>query len=218
MHWHLLMRAERVGSDTMLAHIVQMVVDAQRTRAPDPAPRGPVSAYFVPVVVLLACCRSRLGAVGTGTRMALALINAVAVLDHRLPVCLGLATPMSIMVATGPARRPAFSSRTPKRLRAWERSTRLSSTRRGRSPKASRELVAMMPEASDETEPAATAAAVERASAHPLAAAVSRWRKNAIAISEGHRFDSVTGKGGSWDASQGVRGSRQRFACSATSS
>src|SRR5947208_7652806 len=96
------MRAERVGSDTLLAQIVRMVSEAQRSRAPIQRLADTVSAYFVPAVVAVAVISAAVwGLVGPEPRMAYALVNAVAVLIIACPCALGLATPMSIIVATG---------------------------------------------------------------------------------------------------------------------
>src|SRR5207247_6438257 len=98
----LVMEAERVGSETLLAQIVQMVVEAQRSRAPIQKLADVVSGYFVPAVILIAIIAFIVWAtVGPEPRMAYAIINAVAVLIIACPCALGLATPMSIMVATG---------------------------------------------------------------------------------------------------------------------
>ena len=96
------MRAERVGSETMLAQIVKMVGEAQRTQAPIQRLADVVSGYFVPVVILVAVLTFiAWAAFGPEPRMAYALVNAVAVLIIACPCALGLATPMSIMVGTG---------------------------------------------------------------------------------------------------------------------
>src|SRR5437762_9103633 len=96
------MRAERVGSETLLSQIVQMVAEAQRSRAPIQRLADVVAGYFVPIVILIALVSFAAWATfGPQPRMAYALINAVAVLIIACPCALGLATPMSIMVATG---------------------------------------------------------------------------------------------------------------------
>ncbi len=96
------MRAERVGRDTLLAQIVRMVSDAQRSRAPIQRLADVVASYFVPAVVLVRRCHfRRLVVVGPPPRMAHGLVNAVAVLIIACPCALGLATPMAIMVGTG---------------------------------------------------------------------------------------------------------------------
>jgi len=101
-----IMRAERVGSETLLAQIVRMVGEAQRTRAPIQRVADRVSSYFVPAVVLAAVVSFAVWAfVGPSPRLAYALVNAVAVLIIACPCALGLATPMSIMVGTGRGAR-----------------------------------------------------------------------------------------------------------------
>ena len=133
------MRAERVGRDTLLAQIVQMVSEAQRSRAPIQRLADVVASYFVPAVVAVAVVTAIVwGFVGPEPRMAYALVNAVAVLIIACPCALGLATPMSIMVGDRPRRHrrcPHQERGGPGEL--WRRSTRSSSTRRARSPRAS---------------------------------------------------------------------------------
>jgi Cu+-exporting ATPase len=98
------MRAERVGSETLLAQIVQMVAEAQRSRAPIQRLADVVSSYFVPAVIIIAVLTFIVWSIwGPEPRMAYGLVNAVAVLIIACPCALGLATPMSIMVATGKA-------------------------------------------------------------------------------------------------------------------
>jgi Cu+-exporting ATPase len=134
----LVMRAERVGRDTLLARIVHMVSEAQRSRAPIQRLADIVSSYFVPAVVLVAVGSAVVWAlVGPEPRAAYAIVNAVAVLIIACPCALGLATPMSIMVGTGGERRPASSSRMPRRSKSSRRSTPSWSTRPAPSPRAS---------------------------------------------------------------------------------
>ena len=131
----LIMRAERVGADTLLARIVAMVGEAQRSRAPIQSLADRVAAWFVPAVVLVAVLSAIVawGVWGPEPRMAYALVNAVAVLIIACPCALGLATPMSIMVGTGRgagARRAGEECRGARE--AARRSTRWSSTRPAR--------------------------------------------------------------------------------------
>ena len=173
----LVMRAERVGADTLLAQIVQMVAEAQRSRAPIQRLADVVAGVLrarrwsaIAVVDL-----RRLGALrARAARWPTRSVNAVAVLIIACPCALGLATPMSIMVGDGQGRaRPASCSRTPRRSRSCARSTRWSSTRPARSPRASRSSSAVAPaEGFDESDLLRLAASLERGSEHPLAAAI----------------------------------------------
>ena len=126
----LVMRAERVGSETLLAQIVRMVGEAQRSRAPIQKLADMVSGYFVPIVVAISALTFVVWASwGPSPRMAHAIVNAVAVLIIACPCALGLATPMSIMVATGRARRSASCSKTPRPSNCCARWIRWLSTR-----------------------------------------------------------------------------------------
>ena len=121
----LVMRSEHVGSQTVLAQIVQMVAQAQRSRAPMQRMADVVAGYFVVGVVGIALLTFfAWGLFGPEPSWVYGLINAVAVLIIACPCALGLATPMSIMVATGRARRRACCSATPRRSRTCARSTR----------------------------------------------------------------------------------------------
>jgi Cu+-exporting ATPase len=116
------MRAERVGSDTLLAQIVRMVSEAQRSRAPIQRLADTVSAYFVPAVVAVAVIAAIVwGLIGPEPRMAYALVNAVAVLIIACPCALGLATPMSIMVGTGRAAMAGVLIKNAEALESLER-------------------------------------------------------------------------------------------------
>ena len=135
-----LMRADKVGRDTLLARIVQLVVEAQRTRAPIQRLADRVAVWFVPAVFAVASLAFLAWAlVGPEPRLAHALVAAVSVLIIACPCALGLATPMSIMVGIGRgARAPVCWSRTPARSRRSRVSTRWWSTRRARSRKDAR--------------------------------------------------------------------------------
>ncbi len=129
----LVMRAERVGADTLLAQIVRMVSDAQRSRAPIQRLADTVSGWFVPAVIVVAIVTFIAWAlVGPEPRLAHALVNAIAVLIIACPCALGLATPMSIMVGTGRGAERGYCSAMPRRSSCSNRSRRSSSTRRGR--------------------------------------------------------------------------------------
>ena len=129
----LVVRADRVGRDSLLAQIVRMVADAQRTRAPIQRLADVAASYFVPAVLLISVATFLVWAFrGPEPRMAYAIVNAVAVLIIACPCALGLATPISIMVAAGKGRPKACSSGTPRRSRRCGRWTRSWSTRPGR--------------------------------------------------------------------------------------
>jgi len=176
----LLMRAERVGNDTMLAQIVRMVSEAQRSRAPVQKLADRVAGYFVPAVVLAAALTFLAwGLFGPEPRMAHALLNAVAVLIIACPCALGLATPMAIMVGTG---RGALAGVLVKNAEALERLEKVDTLvvdktgtlTEGRPRVAS---IVTVP-GSDEATILRLAAALERASEHPLAAAILAAAKN----------------------------------------
>ena len=132
------MRAERVGSETLLAQIVRMVSEAQRSRAPIQRLADIVSSYFVPAVVLIAVLTFVLWALfGPEPRLAYALVNAVAVLIIACPCALGLATPMSIMVGTGRGATAGVLIKNAEALEVWRRWTRSSWIRPAPSPRAS---------------------------------------------------------------------------------
>ena len=135
----LVMTAEKIGRDTLLARIVQMVAQAQRSRAPIQRLADQVSGWFVPLVIFVAGIAFIAWSIwGPEPRFTFGLIAAVSVLIIACPCALGLATPMSIMVGVGRgARSSASSSRMPRRWSGWRRSTRWSSTRPARLPKAS---------------------------------------------------------------------------------
>ena len=125
----LVMVAKRVGSDTLLAQIVRRVAEAQRSRAPIQRLADNISAYFVPAVLLVSVLTFIAWSLLGEPRFAHALVNAVAVLIIACPCALGLATPMSIMVATAGAPQPGCLSRTPRPSKPWRRSTRSLLTR-----------------------------------------------------------------------------------------
>src|SRR5213594_4315841 len=169
-----LMRAERVGADTLLAQIVRMVSEAQRSRAPIQRLADVVSSWFVPAVVLIAVVTSFVwGLYGPEPRLAYALVNAVAVLIIACPCALGLATPMSIMVATGRGAMAGVLIKNAEALEILERIDTLVVDKTGTLTEARPKLVTIEAVAGQSpTELLRLAATLERGSEHPLAAAI----------------------------------------------
>ena len=192
------MQAVRVGSDTLLAQIVRMVNQAQRSRAPIQRLADVVSSYFVPGVILTALLTFVIwGVVGPEPRMAHALVNAVAVLIIACPCALGLATPMSIMVGIGRGARAGVLVRNAEALELLEKVDTLVVDKTGTltegRPRVS-SVVAVPPE--NESEILRLAASLERGSEHPLATAItSASQERRLQISEARNFRSLTGKG-----------------------
>jgi Cu+-exporting ATPase len=194
----VILRAERVGAETMLAQIVRMVADAQRTRAPIQRLADVVAGYFVPAVIAIAALTFVVWSLwGPSPRMAHALINAVAVLIIACPCALGLATPMAIMVATGRAARSGVLFRNAEAIETMRKINTLVVDKTGTLTEGKPRLVSVAAAAgSTEEEVLRFAAAVERASEHPLAAAIllgAEERK--IRPEKAEEFHSVTGKG-----------------------
>ena len=192
------MRAERVGSETLLAQIVRMVSEAQRSRAPIQRMADRVSAWFVPTVVGVAVATFIVwAAVGPEPRLAHALVNAVAVLIIACPCALGLATPMSIMVGTGRGAGAGVLVRNAEALEILEKVDTLVLDKTGTLTEGKPRLVtieAMGGFAEDEL--LRLAAGLERASEHPLAAAiVQAASERGLTIPTASQFASVTGKG-----------------------
>jgi Cu+-exporting ATPase len=194
----LVMRAERVGAETLLAQIVRMVSEAQRSRAPIQKLADVVAGYFVPVVVGIAALTFAVWAVwGPAPRMAHALINAVAVLIIACPCALGLATPMSIMVATGKGATLGVLFKNAEAIETLRKVNTLVVDKTGTLTEGKPKLVAVEPVPGfDEIELLRLAASLERASEHPLAAAiVAGAEQRGIALASAEGFASVTGKG-----------------------
>lgn len=191
----LVMVAVAVGADTLLSRIVGMVADAQRSRAPVQGKVDRVAAYFVPAVVLCSIATFAVWAlVGPEPRLAYALVNAVAVLIVACPCALGLATPMSIMVATGRAAGQGVLFRDAEAIEMLEGVDTLIVDKTGTLTQGRPELVAV--HAEDETRLMTLVAAVERGSEHPLAEAVVRGAESrGISVGDATEFESVTGKG-----------------------
>ena len=190
--------AERVGRDTLLSQIVKMVAEAQRSRAPIQRLADRVAAWFVPAVVLVAIATAIVwGVAGPEPRLAHALVNAVAVLIIACPCALGLATPMSIMVATGRGAGLGVLIRKAEALEALERVDTIVVDKTGTLTEGKPRLASIATvEGTTEQEALAAAAALERSSEHPLAAAIIEGAKErGITIPEARDFTSITGGG-----------------------
>jgi Cu+-exporting ATPase len=193
----LLMRADKVGSDTLLARIVGLVAEAQRSRAPIQRLADLASSWFVPAVMLSAVATFVVWAlVGPEPRLAYALVNAVAVLIIACPCALGLATPMSIMVASGKGATLGVLFKNAEAIERLRAVTTLVVDKTGTLTEGKPALVSVHAAGVSELELLAFAAALERPSEHPLAAAIVRGaeaRGAARVHAEG--FESLTGKG-----------------------
>ena len=194
----LLMRAEKVGADTLLAQIVHMVAEAQRTRAPIQKLADVVAGYFVPAVVGVAVIAFIVWWVwGPEPRLAHAIVNAVAVLIIACPCALGLATPISIMVGTGRGAMAGVLIKNAEALEIMEKVDTLVVDKTGTLTEGKPKLVAVQAEpgfAGDEI--LRIAASLERASEHPLAEAIVRGaEEKGIELVKAVNFQSITGKG-----------------------
>ena len=194
----LVMRAEKVGSETLLARIVQMVAEAQRSRAPIQKLADVVAGYFVPAVVLIAVVTFVVWSLlGPAPRMAHALVNAVAVLIIACPCALGLATPMSIMVATGKGATAGVLFKNAEAIEVLRKVDTLVVDKTGTLTEGKPKLVTIEP-APGQTEATllSHAASLDRGSEHPLAAAIVKGaEERGVALSRAEAFESVTGKG-----------------------
>jgi Cu+-exporting ATPase len=193
------MRAERVGSDTLLNQIVRMVSEAQRTRAPIQRLADVVASYFVPAVVLTAVLTFVAWAIwGPEPRFGHAFVNAVAVLIIACPCALGLATPMSIMVGTGRGATAGVLVRNAEALELLEKMNTLVVDKTGTLTEGKPKLktVFSVPGGLSERELLKLVASVEQSSEHPLAGAiVNGARERGISVEKTTGFRSVTGKG-----------------------
>ena len=194
----LLITAEKVGSDTMLAQIVHMVSEAQRSRAPIQRLADLVAAYFVPAVVAIAAVTFVVWSVwGPEPAMAYALINAVAVLIIACPCALGLATPMSVMVGVGRGAQAGVLIRDAESLEVMEKITTLVVDKTGTLTEGKPKLVTVEPATPmEKTELLRLAASLERGSEHPLAAAIVNGAQDrGVQLAAAQDFESMTGKG-----------------------
>src|SRR5687768_10081467 len=192
------MQAERVGSETLLSQIVQMVAEAQRSRAPIQRLADLVSSYFVPAVVAIAVLTFIVWSIwGPEPRMAYGLVNAVAVLIIACPCALGLATPMSIMVGTGKGANSGVLFKNAEAIEVLRKVDTLVVDKTGTLTEGKPKLVSVVTTSGiDEATLLRLAASLERSSEHPLAAAiVGGAQERGLELVEATGFDSITGKG-----------------------
>jgi Cu+-exporting ATPase len=194
----LLMRAEKVGSDTLLAQIIHMVSEAQRSRAPIQKVADTVSGYFVPIVVLVALLAFAAWMMwGPEPRFAHAIVAAVSVLIIACPCALGLATPIAIMVGTGRGAAAGVLIKNAEALEIMEKVNMLVTDKTGTLTEGKPKLasVVALPKFND-NEILQMAASLERASEHPLADAIVKGAAaRSLTLSEVKEFQSVSGKG-----------------------
>ena len=201
------MRAERVGAETMLSQIVQLVAQAQRSRAPIQRLADRVAAYFVPAVVAVAVAAFAVWAIwGPPPAMAFAIVAAVSVLIIACPCALGLATPISIMVATGRGAQAGVLVRDAEALEILAKVDLLIVDKTGTLTEGRPKVTSVMPsEEISEDKLLGLAAGLEQGSEHPLAAAILSGAKDrSVAVAEIADFQSITGKGVTGEA-DGVR-------------
>ncbi|XAP79090.1 copper-translocating P-type ATPase [Citromicrobium bathyomarinum] len=194
----LVIEAKRVGSDTMLSQIVEMVAAAQRSRAPIQKYADKVAGWFVPAVIGVAVLAFIAWAIwGPEPTLAYALVAAVAVLIIACPCALGLATPMSIMTATGRGAQAGVLIKNAEALERFEKIDTLIVDKTGTLTEGKPKLVAVLPQpGKDEEEVLRAAASLERGSEHPLAEAiVNGAEERGIALVDAKEFEAVTGKG-----------------------
>jgi Cu+-exporting ATPase len=194
----LVIEAKRVGADTMLSQIVEMVASAQRSRAPIQKLADSVAGKFVPAVILVAVLSFAVWAIwGPAPALAYALVNAVAVLIIACPCALGLATPMSIMTATGRGAQAGVLIKNAEALERFAKVDTLIIDKTGTLTVGKPKLIDVLPEAGhDEAEVLRLAASLERGSEHPLAEAiVAGAEERGIDLAKTEDFEAVTGKG-----------------------
>lgn len=212
----LIMRAEHVGSGTLLAQIVRLVSQAQRSRAPIQRLADRVSAWFVPAVIIIAVLTFIGWSIwGPEPRFAYALVNAVAVLIIACPCALGLATPVAIMVGTGRGAQAGVLIKNAEALEILEKVNTLVIDKTGTLTEGKPRVVSVVAApGQDEAEMLRLVAAVERASEHPLASAVTAAaEQRRLAIAETRNFQSLTGRGviGRVDGREVAAGNEQLF-------
>jgi Cu+-exporting ATPase len=193
-----IMIAERVGSETLLAQIVRMVSEAQRSRAPIQRLVDTISSYFVPAVIVAAVITFiAWSLIGPEPRLAHAVVNAVAVLIIACPCALGLATPMSIMVGTGRGAGVGVLIKNAEALEVLEKIDTLIVDKTGTLTEGKPRLTSIVSlDGTSEAELLRLAASVERGSEHPLAAAIVAGAQHRnLRLSEAEDFQSITGKG-----------------------
>jgi Cu+-exporting ATPase len=193
-----IMRAERVGSDTLLAHIVQMVNEAQRSRTPIQRLADVVASYFVPAVIAIAVLTFIVWSLwGPEPRMVYGLVNAVAVLIIACPCALGLATPMSIMVATGRAAQIGLLFRNAEAIEMMRKVNTLIVDKTGTLTEGKPKLTRVITfNGFDESEVLTLAASLEQVSEHPLGVAIVAGAKERnLELSRVESFQSFSGKG-----------------------
>ncbi|GHA19462.1 heavy metal translocating P-type ATPase (plasmid) [Pelagibacterium nitratireducens] len=194
----LIIEAKRVGKDTMLAQIVEMVAAAQRSRAPIQKLADAVAGYFVPAVIAIAVLSFLAWSIwGPSPALAYALISAIAVLIIACPCALGLATPMSIMTATGRGAQAGVLIKNAEALEAFEKVDTLIVDKTGTLTVGKPELSVVLPERGhDEAEILRLAASLERGSEHPLAEAIVRGAEaRGLTLAKADDFEAVTGMG-----------------------
>jgi Cu+-exporting ATPase len=194
----LVMRAEKVGSDTMLARIVHMVAEAQRSRAPIQRLADIVSAWFVPAVIVVAVVAFIAWMIwGPPPALAYALVAAVSVVIIACPCALGLATPMSIMVGVGKGATAGVLIKNAEALERFEKIDTLVVDKTGTLTEGKPRVVAVVPaDGFDEATVLSLGASLERSSEHPLAAAiVASAKQRSLTLQEVGEFASITGKG-----------------------
>jgi P-type Cu+ transporter len=194
----IVMEARRVGSDTLLAQIVRMVSEAQRSRAPIQRLADTVSGWFVPIVIVVAIVTFVVWAwSGPEPRLAYALVNAVAVLIIACPCALGLATPMSIMVGTGRGAEAGVLIRNAEALELLEKVTAIVVDKTGTLTEGKPRLVTVEPgQGLDAAALLRLAASLENVSEHPLASSiVAGAQERSLMLADVRGFESITGKG-----------------------